>query len=77
MTKLPHAMYKKVTEVLKLKKSNFGDFLEENGIKMLIKPFKIGFSIADIVVLVSSFQQNVQHLKSIHFRTNYNHFRET
>ena len=58
MTKLPHAVFKKVTEVLRLKKTNFGDFLEENGIKVLLKAFKIGFSIANIVVLVSSFQQN-------------------
>ena len=58
MTKLPHAMYKKVTEVLKLKKSNFGDFLEENGLKLLLKTFKIGLKIAQIVVLVNSFQQN-------------------
>ena len=76
MTKLPHAVFKKVTEVLKLKKTNFGDFLEENGIKVLLKAFKIGFSIANIVVLVNSFQQNAQHLKSIHFWTNYKHFRE-
>ena len=74
MTKLPHAVFKKVTEVLKLKKTNFGDFLVENGIKVLLKAFKIGFSIANIVVLVSSFQQNAQHLKSIHFWTNYKHF---
>ena len=67
MTKLPHAVFKKVTEVLKLKKTNFGDFLEENGIKVLLKAFKIGFSIANIVVLVCSFQQDAQHLKSIHF----------
>ena len=56
MTKLPQAMYKKVTEVLKLKKSNFGDFLVENGIKVLLKPFKIGLSIDDVVVLVSRIQ---------------------
>ena len=76
MTKLPHAVFKKVTEVLKLKKTNFGDFLVENGIKVLLKAFKMGFSIANIVVLVSSFQQNAQHLKSIHFWTNYKHFRD-
>ena len=76
MTKLPHAVFKKVIEVLKLKKTNFGDFLVENGIKVLLKAFKIGFSIANIVVLVSSFQQNAQHLKSIHFWTNYKHFRD-
>ena len=76
MTKLPHAVFKKVTEVLKLKKTHFGDFLVENGIKVLLKAFKIGFSIANIVVLVSSFQQNAQHLKSIHFWTNYKHFCE-
>ena len=58
MTKLPHAVFKKVTEVLKLKKSNFGDFLEENGLKLLLKTFKIGLKIAHIVVLVNSFQQN-------------------
>ena len=58
MTKLPHAVFKKVTEVLKLKKSNFGDFLEENGLKLLLKTFKIGLKIAQIVVLVNSFQQN-------------------
>ena len=54
MTKLPHAVFKKVTEVLKLKKSNFGDFLEENGIKMLLKSFKIGLKIAHIVALVNT-----------------------
>ena len=58
MTKLPHAVFKKVTEVLKLKKSNFGDFLEENGLKLQLKTFKIGLKIAQIVVLVNSFQQN-------------------
>ena len=58
MTKLPHAVFKKVTEVLKLKKSNFSDFLEENGLKLLLKTFKIGLKIAQIVVLVNSFQQN-------------------
>ena len=55
MPKLPHAMYKKVTEVLKLKKSNFGDFLEENGLKLLLKSVKIGLKIAHIVAMVNSF----------------------
>ena len=76
MTKSLHAVFKTVTEVLNSKKTNFGDFLEENGIKVLLKAFKIGFSMANIVVLVSSFQQNAQHLKSIHFWTNYKHFRD-
>ena len=58
MPKLPHAMYKKVTEVLKLKKSNFGDFWEKNGLKLLLQSFKIELKIAHIVALVNSFQQN-------------------
>ena len=57
-------------------KTNFDDFSVENGIKVLLKAFKMGFSMANIVVLVSSFQQNAQHLKSIHFWTNYKHFRD-
>ena len=60
-----------------MKKSNFGKFLEENGIKPLLKPLKIGLMIANIVVQVSSFQQNAQHLKSVHFWRNMKHFCET
>ena len=59
-----------------MKKSNFGKFLEENGMKPLLKPFKMCLVVTYIVVLVSSFQQNAQHIKSIHFWRNKRHFRE-
>ena len=58
LTQSWHSAIQKVTEVLKLKKSNFGDFWEKNGLKLLLQSFKIELKIAHIVALVNSFQQN-------------------
>ena len=63
-------VFKKVTEFLRLKKSNFAKFFEENGFKLLLKEFKMGLMVPNIVVLVSKVQHNVQNLKSINFCRN-------
>ena len=70
MTQSWHSTFKKVTEVFVLKLLNFAEFLEENCFKLQLFEFKMDLMMLYHIVLVSSFQQNVQNLKSIHFCRN-------
>ena len=63
-------------EVFIFKKSKFSHFSEENWYKIQVLDFKMCLSVFYMLVLISSFEQKFQNIKSIHFQINQKHFCE-